>query len=75
MSSLSNKYNVPAETIKKMICDGVIASTWTRWEEIYDYYKKSYSSSGKKADAVDVTAIEKNISSRQVYKIIHYVEG
>lgn len=36
--SLSNKYNVPQETIKKMINDGVISCSWPKYEEIYAMY-------------------------------------
>lgn len=35
---LANKYNIPQETIDKMIKDGVMACHWPRYEKIYEAY-------------------------------------
>lgn len=44
--SLDQKYNIPRETIKNMVADGVISCSVARQHEIYDYYLQ-YMSSGK----------------------------
>lgn len=43
MSYLSEKYNVPQETIKKMVCGGVISCTWEGYEEVYKLWKEGKS--------------------------------
>lgn len=35
MSELSKKYNIPCETVNKMIKDGIISCSWTVYEEVY----------------------------------------
>lgn len=45
--SLSKKYNVPCETIKRMVNDGVISCSWPRYEEVYEMYQKSMAIGGK----------------------------
>jgi hypothetical protein len=75
MNNLSNKYNIPAETLKKMLKDGVISCSWARWEEIYDCYKKQLSISGSRGEAVNITSVDKNVSVKHVYEIIHHIEG
>lgn len=45
MSVLSKKYNIPAETVTKMIKDGVISCSWSNYEEVYELYKKGMSTS------------------------------
>lgn len=35
---LSNKYNVPQETIDKMVKDGVISTSWPMYEDVYNIY-------------------------------------
>lgn len=47
MSILSNKYNIPEETVKKMIQDGVISCSWPGYEEVYNLWK-----SGEKIDEI-----------------------
>ncbi len=43
MSELSKKYNVPPETISKMINDGVISCSWPNYEDVYKLYKEGKS--------------------------------
>lgn len=45
MSVLSEKYNIPAETVNKMIKDGVISCSWSNYEEVYQLFKKGMSTS------------------------------
>ncbi len=40
--TLENKYNVPTETIKRMVKDGVISCSVSRHYEIYDLYKSKW---------------------------------
>lgn len=62
--SLSNKYNIPQETLKKMYRDGVISCKWSQYEEVYDTFK---SRTGKsKSDIYMDIAAEMNISARTV---------
>jgi hypothetical protein len=35
---LSNKYNVPQQTIDKMVKDGIISTSWPMYEEVYKIY-------------------------------------
>lgn len=43
MSFLSDKYNVPPDTLKKMTRDGVISCTWEGYEEVYKLWKEGKS--------------------------------
>jgi hypothetical protein len=45
--SISNKYNVPQETITKMIKDGLISGLSPRNIEICDMYKSMLAKGGK----------------------------
>lgn len=36
---LSNKYNVPQDTIDKMVRDGVISTSWPMYERVYEIYQ------------------------------------
>jgi hypothetical protein len=45
--SLSEKYNIPKDTIQKMVNDGVISCSWPMYEEIYTMYQNSMSIGGK----------------------------
>lgn len=35
MSILSQKYNIPQDTVKKMIKDGVISCSWENYEQVF----------------------------------------
>jgi len=39
MSFLSDKFNVPPETVKKMISTGVISCSWAGYEDIYKLWR------------------------------------
>lgn len=64
--SLSNKYNIPEETLKKMYRDGVISCKWEGYEEVYNNFKTRSSSGKSKNDIYMDIAAEKNISPRTV---------
>lgn len=73
--SLSNKYNVPQDTIKKMIDDGVISCSWPRYEEIYTMYQRSMIVPGAVKSKVVIEIGEKTgYSERQVRNIIDKVK-
>lgn len=40
MSFLSDKYNLPPDTVKKMINGGVISCAWVGYEEVYKLWKE-----------------------------------
>lgn len=68
--SLSNKYNIPQETVNKMVKDGVISCTWPAYEEIYAMYQ-GYSHSGMtKTEIYYQIAEKKNMSESSVKQII-----
>jgi len=39
MSELSKKYNIPVETVNRMVKDGVISCSWVGHEEVYQMWK------------------------------------
>lgn len=70
--SLSEKYNIPKETVVKMVNDGVISCSWPSYEHIYYVYKKH--KGVDKESAARKTAEEANVDIRQVYRVIHRFE-
>jgi len=67
---LSNKYNIPQETVNKMVNDGVISFSWPRYEEIYEMYKKSLSCGKKKYEIYYEIAIKMNCSEYTIKSIV-----
>ena len=63
MSHLSDKYNVPEETIKLMLKDGVISCSQPMYHEIVYHYKSS--------NSLQKTADQFNISKARVWQIVH----
>jgi DNA-binding NarL/FixJ family response regulator len=43
MSVLSDKYNIPAETVNKMIKDGIISCSWTTYDEVHRLFSEGKS--------------------------------
>lgn len=43
MSVLSKKYNIPAETVSKMIKDGVISCSWKTYDEVLKLHSEGKS--------------------------------
>lgn len=69
--SLSKKYNIPNETVQKMVNDGVISCSWPMYEEVYAMYQKSMAIGGKtKTEIYYEIAEAKHISKRTVEYII-----
>lgn len=40
MSVLSEKYNIPPETVNKMIKDGVISCSWETYDEVIKLHRE-----------------------------------
>jgi len=71
--SLSNKYNVPEETIKKMVSDGILSTKWPMWETVCDLYKKirnEHPDKSKESIYYDISEKTK-VNDRTVKQIIH----
>lgn len=69
--SLSKKYNIPKETVQKMVNDGVISCSWPMYEEIYDMYQRSMAVGGKTKTEIFYEISEaKNVSKRTVEYVI-----
>lgn len=43
MSYLSEKFNIPQETVKSLIKNGIISCSWEGYEEVYDLHKQGKS--------------------------------
>lgn len=70
--SLSKKYNVPSETIQKMVNDGVISCSWPMYEEIYTMYQNSMRIGGKtKTEIFYEIAEAKKVSAETVKHAIN----
>jgi len=71
--SLDKKYQIPAETVKKMVQDGVISCSIARHHEIYDYYLSFKSTcSGKSNAEIFFHVAEKMKVSESSVKAIVY---
>lgn len=68
--SLSNKYNIPQETVNKMVKDGVISCTWPMYEEIYSMYKAALNTGKSKTAIYNDIAEKKNISESLVKQVV-----
>lgn len=71
---LSNRYNIPQETINKMIKDGVLSSKWPSYEEIYTLYLSMISSGKSKEQLYQDIGEAKNIPSRTVKEMIRTMD-
>jgi hypothetical protein len=67
---LSNKYNVPQQTIDKMVKDGVISCSWPRYEQIYQAYKSARVAGSIKTRIIMEVAEKEKVSERTVRDII-----
>lgn len=71
---LSNRYNIPQETINKMIKDGVLSCKWPTYEVVYALYL-SMSNSGKSKEQIYQEIGEaQNIPSRTVKEMIRTMD-
>lgn len=67
---LCNRYNVPQETINKMVKDGIISGSWPMYEEIYAMFQAALPSGKSKQTIYYEIAEKKNISESSVKAII-----
>ena len=68
--SLSNKYNIPQETIKKMINDGVISCSWPMYEEIFAMYEAEMKTGKTKTLIYYEISEKKGVSERTVRDVV-----
>lgn len=66
---LSNKYNVPQQTIDKMVKDGIIPANWPAYEEVYSNYLE-LKNSGKTRTQIYLEVAEKSRMSQETVKKI-----
>lgn len=71
--SLSKKYNVPQETITKMVQDGVISCSWPRYEEIYAQFKSLTNSGLSSVEACYQIAEKEGINERTVRNMVYRI--
>lgn len=69
--TLSEKYNIPKETIKILIKDGWLSCSVPQYEEIFIFYKEEISKGVPSKQAVYNTSVKAGVCERQVYNIIH----
>lgn len=67
---LCNKYNIPQETIDKMVKDGIISCSWPRYEKIYESFKAFMRTSPSRGQAIRKVSDQENISERHIRDII-----
>lgn len=67
---LCNKYNIPQETMDKMVRDGVISSSWPMYEEVYTLFQRMLSSGKPKTTIYYEIADQKRISEATVKYIV-----
>lgn len=66
MSHLSDKYNIPEETIKMMLKDGIISCSAPFYQEVIFHYKNS--------NSMQKTADNFNITKARVWQIVHEIK-
>lgn len=70
--SLSKKYDIPAEKVKRLIDDGWLSCSVPMYEKIYQDFQNSMSIGGKSQTAVFLEVAEKNkVSEKTVQKIVY----
>lgn len=70
--SISNKYNIPQETVKRMVQDGILSSKWPMYEEVYSMYKSS-SAKSKSQIFLDIS-MKTNIPENTVKYIVSVMD-
>lgn len=68
--SLAKKYGITEATIKNMINDGVLPCSVVRSEEAVNYYNIQLDKGLSKSEAVQITALQMNLSIQHIYRII-----
>lgn len=68
---LSNKYNIPQETVDRMVKDGIISCLWPRYEKIYEMFRIGMQKPGAvKCHVINEISDAEHISERQIREII-----
>ena len=62
MSYLSEKFNIPQETVKSMMQNGVISCKWSGYEDVHKMYKEGKS--------IDDIVFETGYCRRNVFQIL-----
>lgn len=70
--SLSKKYNIPQESVNRMIKDGWISCSAPTYEKIYEDFVKTSSSSCKNVTAIYMEIADKHhVSEKTVRDVIN----
>jgi len=75
--SISNKYNIPLETVRQMVKDGTISCSVARYDEVFDAYKKYKTEHPDKSNSqifYELSEQMTNITYESVKKIV-YIMG
>lgn len=72
MSEIAKKYELKEEQYKRMVNDGVIATTIPSYDRIYACFKEHLSKTTK-AEAIYIAAQENKVSERTVYTAIAFL--
>lgn len=68
MSELCKKYNISEQSLKMMVKDGVISTTWPFYDEVVIFYKQ-HKHLGK-PEAVKRAADKYGVTEKTIYQII-----
>lgn len=70
--SLSKKYDIPEEKVKKLIDDGWLSCSVPMYEKIYKDFQNSMAIGGKTQTAIFLEVAEKNnVSEKTVQKVVY----
>lgn len=74
--SLENRYNIPKETVKEMVQDGVISCSVARHFEIYDHFLNYRSSHPGKSmyDCFFEVAQQLKVSESTVKQVVYKLD-
>lgn len=68
---ISNKYNIPQETIDRMVKDGFISCSWPRYEKIFEQYEEQMRKPGAvRSHVIQGISDKEHISERHIRDII-----
>lgn len=70
--SLSKKYNIPQETVQKMVKDGWISCSVPAYEKIYEDFQASMNVGGKSVTAIYHEVADKNHVSEKTVRDVVY---
>lgn len=68
---ISNKYNIPQETIDRMVKDGFISCSWPRYEKIFEQFEEQMRKPGAvRSHVIQAISDKEHISERHIRDII-----